>query len=236
MKKTIYLMSFMLMGFVSLFTSCVEGDLYDLYDDGTEFMSPRNKKNKDYGGGGGSGMTRAQSYVSSSGNSTGISVTYKTNYSHNKLCSDLQSGTANALFAQNEISFVEVRRTFSNKIEVVGNLTPVGNVSITAHKEYSGAVFNDNSGFVAFCSGQSLEIRFMRCGSRLEYYGCIYHNSGISHTGSDYSGDYVHTHPNGSDQLSTIDQGFQCGGLTLYAISGGDDNIASQVRNIRFKD
>ena len=49
MKKTICLMSFMLMGFVSLFTSCIEGDLYDdLYDDGTyATIFPRKKVSKD---------------------------------------------------------------------------------------------------------------------------------------------------------------------------------------------
>lgn len=35
------------MGCLSLFTSCVDGDYYDLYDDEGEYISPRNKKGKD---------------------------------------------------------------------------------------------------------------------------------------------------------------------------------------------
>ena len=42
-------MSVMLMGLVSLFTSCVDGDYYDLYDD-EEILSPRSKKGKDIPG------------------------------------------------------------------------------------------------------------------------------------------------------------------------------------------
>ena len=37
------------MGLVSLFTSCVDGDYYDLYDDEEEILSPRSKKGKDTG-------------------------------------------------------------------------------------------------------------------------------------------------------------------------------------------
>ena len=40
-------MSIMFMGLLSFFTSCVDGDCYDLYDDGEEIFSPRNKKGKD---------------------------------------------------------------------------------------------------------------------------------------------------------------------------------------------
>ena len=40
----------MLMGLVSLFTSCVDGDYYDLYEDEEEFLSPRSKKGKDIPG------------------------------------------------------------------------------------------------------------------------------------------------------------------------------------------
>ena len=47
--KKIYLLSLMLMGSISLFTSCVDGDYYDLYDE-EEILSPRNKKSKDVGG------------------------------------------------------------------------------------------------------------------------------------------------------------------------------------------
>lgn len=35
------------MGLVSLFTSCVDGDYYDLYDEEEELLSPRSKKGKD---------------------------------------------------------------------------------------------------------------------------------------------------------------------------------------------
>lgn len=45
--KKLYLLSLMLMGSISLFTSCVDGDYYDLYEDEGEFLSPRNKKGKD---------------------------------------------------------------------------------------------------------------------------------------------------------------------------------------------
>lgn len=44
--KKIYLLSLMLMGSISLFTSCVDGDYYDLYEDEESFI-PRNKKGKD---------------------------------------------------------------------------------------------------------------------------------------------------------------------------------------------
>lgn len=45
--RKVFLMSIMLMGLVSLFTSCVDGDYYDLYDDEEEISSPRSKKGKD---------------------------------------------------------------------------------------------------------------------------------------------------------------------------------------------
>lgn len=44
--KKLYLLSLMLIGSISLFTSCVDVDYYDLYDD-EEFVSPRTKKGKD---------------------------------------------------------------------------------------------------------------------------------------------------------------------------------------------
>ena len=37
------------MGLVSLFSSCVDGDYYDLYED-EELLSPRNKRGKDVHG------------------------------------------------------------------------------------------------------------------------------------------------------------------------------------------
>lgn len=46
MRKKLYLMGVMLMGLVSVFTSCVDVDYYDLYDD-EEFVTPRTKKGKD---------------------------------------------------------------------------------------------------------------------------------------------------------------------------------------------
>lgn len=45
--KKLYLLSLMLMSSISLFTSCVDVDYYDLYDDEEEFFSPRSKKGKD---------------------------------------------------------------------------------------------------------------------------------------------------------------------------------------------
>ena len=45
--RKIHLMSLMLMGLVSIFTSCVDGDYYDFYDDEEELLSPRSKKGKD---------------------------------------------------------------------------------------------------------------------------------------------------------------------------------------------
>lgn len=44
--RKIYLMSIMLMGLVSLFTSCVDVDYYDLYEDEEDSFIPRNKKGK----------------------------------------------------------------------------------------------------------------------------------------------------------------------------------------------
>lgn len=49
MRRKFFFMSLMLMGLVSLFTSCVDGDYYDLYDD-EELLSPRNKRGKDVHG------------------------------------------------------------------------------------------------------------------------------------------------------------------------------------------
>ena len=51
MKNLFLKMSFMLLSVGALFTSCVQGDLYDLYEeDGTELMSPRKKGSKDMPG------------------------------------------------------------------------------------------------------------------------------------------------------------------------------------------
>lgn len=49
MRKKFFFMSVMLMGLVSLFSSCVDGDYYDFYDD-EEILSPRSKKGKDMPG------------------------------------------------------------------------------------------------------------------------------------------------------------------------------------------
>ena len=48
--KKLYLLSLMLMGSISLFTSCVDADYYDLYEDEEEILSPRSKKGKDMPG------------------------------------------------------------------------------------------------------------------------------------------------------------------------------------------
>lgn len=51
MKNLFLKMSFILISVGALFTSCVQGDLYDLYEeDGTELMSPRKKCSKDMPG------------------------------------------------------------------------------------------------------------------------------------------------------------------------------------------
>lgn len=49
MRRKFFFMSLMLMGLVSLFSSCVDGDYYDLYED-EELLSPRNKRGKDVHG------------------------------------------------------------------------------------------------------------------------------------------------------------------------------------------
>ena len=46
MRKKFFFMSVMLMGLVSLFTSCVDVDCYDLYEDEEDSFIPRNKKGK----------------------------------------------------------------------------------------------------------------------------------------------------------------------------------------------
>lgn len=47
MKKKMFFMSVMLMGCLSFFTSCVDGDYYDLYEDEGVPILPRNKKGKE---------------------------------------------------------------------------------------------------------------------------------------------------------------------------------------------
>ena len=47
MRRNIFFMSLMLLGLGSLFTSCVDVDYYDLYDDEEEILSPRSKRGKD---------------------------------------------------------------------------------------------------------------------------------------------------------------------------------------------
>lgn len=50
MKKNLIIRSAILTCLISMFTSCVQSDLYDLYDE-DGFFIPRGKKSKDYGGG-----------------------------------------------------------------------------------------------------------------------------------------------------------------------------------------
>lgn len=47
MKKKFLILSAMLTCVISMFTSCVQGDMYELYDDETEMLSPRRKGAKD---------------------------------------------------------------------------------------------------------------------------------------------------------------------------------------------
>lgn len=47
MKKNFLILSAMLTCLISMFTSCVQSDLYELYDDETEILSPRKKGAKD---------------------------------------------------------------------------------------------------------------------------------------------------------------------------------------------
>lgn len=47
MKKKFNLLSLMLVGLLSFFTSCVDGDYYELYEDEEELLLPRDKKGKD---------------------------------------------------------------------------------------------------------------------------------------------------------------------------------------------
>lgn len=49
MKKKFLILSAMLTCVISMFTSCVQGDMYELYDDSTAFSLPRGKKGKDNG-------------------------------------------------------------------------------------------------------------------------------------------------------------------------------------------
>lgn len=50
MKKKCLILSVMLTCLISMFTSCVQSDMYELYDeDGTEWLSPRRKGTKDNG-------------------------------------------------------------------------------------------------------------------------------------------------------------------------------------------
>lgn len=222
--------SAMLLGLMAL-TSCVQTDLYDeFYDDmSSESMIARRKFKNDNGG---SGSNMAQSYVST-GSSTGIQIEYKSNYSYDQLCAELRSRTSGTTISN--ISFWEVTFNSWGEPKVGRQLTPKNSVSITAHAEYSGAIFNDNTGFIAYYSGQSLKIYFTRNYGSYSYAGCSYENRGVSNTRGNYQGTYVHTHPTGNSELSGPDGNFVAGGLTMEAIGAGNDDIASQVSNIEFQ-
>ena len=217
-----------------------QSDGNDSVSDSGSDSSSGNSSGNGHGHGNGSGnntwnnnnqnnQTSAERYVN------GRSAELRTNWSLEQLESELVSYTKRTTFSANEI---EIRLAsinawgdgFNDK-GIVEELQAEA-YKIVAHKEISGAYFEDDkSGFV-YTGPQKLIIYVRRHYSNYVFYRSEYSNNGLPCTSGSFTGTYSHTHPNGDDELSLKDQSFSAGGLKKEAIGVPVDNIQAEVEKL----